>query len=170
MNRVMELSDSYELYEFVRQYYLEIDSSELKELKFPVAVYFDSKTGKPTFKSADKAEKKFKVSFENRGDKYYYESNNIQDILDFIKEKSARRVKPGDKVIVIDNTLFEKENVEFFRDNFIEYEFSCRYDYGNRPTEAEGFVVIVLCGKKVLIQEEKTGKCYIIEERGLKIV
>lgn len=45
MNKFMELHDSYE---FARQYYLDID---MKKMKFPVGVYFDEETGKPTFES-----------------------------------------------------------------------------------------------------------------------
>lgn len=170
MDRFLELHDSYELYEFTRQYYLDINSISLKSLKFPIAVYFDPETGKPTFKSATQKPKTFKIKFENRGDIYYYETDDIEEILSFVKEKAKRRPKPGDTIVVKDKDCIDTQNSDFFKDNLIDYEYACKFDYGNYPDLSVYYKVIVSCGDFLLIQKKPNEKCYIAREEGVKIV
>lgn len=171
MNSFLELHDSYELYEFTRQYYLDIDPAEIKDIRFPVSVYFDDFTGKPTFQSAPHNTKKLKIRLENNGDVYFFESNDVEELIKFVREKSVRKLAAGDKVEIVDNKYVDIDNINFFRENFIDYEWACRYDYNNLPNDTkDNFYIVVVCGSYALIHNITTDKCYIVEIVGLKLI
>ena len=117
MNRFMEIHDSYELFEFARQYYLDIPEIDVKKMKFPIAVYFDEETGKPTFKSAHNQENFiYKIKFVNNGETYLFAANSIEEITAFIKEKGKKKPNSGDMVEVVNYEYAQPYNFEFFRD------------------------------------------------------
>ena len=91
MNKFMELHDSYELYEFARQYYLDIEKIDMKKMKFPVGVYFDEETGKPTFESVNPEEPTYKIKFINNGDVSLFAANTIEEIIK-AEEKVTKKV------------------------------------------------------------------------------
>lgn len=169
MNKFMELHDSYELYEFARQYYLDVKEINVKKMKFPVGVYFDEETGKPTFESVNSAEEPtYKIKFVNNGDVSLFAANTIEEIVKFVLEKGKKKINSGDMVEVIDLEYVQPQNFEFFRDNFIDYEFACKFRYNGFPTINKKHKVIINCNDTLLIQDTETEYCYIIERNGVK--
>ena len=168
MNKFMELHDSYELYEFARQYYLDIEKIDMKKMKFPVGVYFDEETGKPTFESVNPEEPTYKIKFINNGDVSLFAANTIEEIIEFVLRQGKKKVNSGDMVEVVNLDYVQPRNFDFFRNNFIDYEFACKFKYNGTPTLNKKYKVIINCNEVLLIQDTETEDCYIIERNGVK--
>lgn len=153
------LKNNDELYEFARQYHMEVSSIE--NLRFPIEAYFDPQTGKPNFRGAPRPP--LRVILYNEGDEYELETNDIAEILDFVRRKGRKKVKVGDFATLEKHLAIFPKLISFFSN----IDYACRYAYGEMEAPVSSYKVLEIKNKIALVEDQNTKKCYLTETDNL---
>ena len=151
----MELKNNDELYEFARQYHM--DRESIEDMRFPIAVYFDKQTGKPSFRSATPPP--YRILFYNEDEDYQFESEDLNEVLDFIRRKGRKKAKVNDFVYLENHLAVLPQMISFFQDS--PYEYACRYAYGETPSPNKTYKVLEIKNKIALVEDVDSKKCYL---------
>lgn len=161
MKGFVEIHDSYELYEFVRQYHLDIDATKIK---LPVTVGFDEKTGLPVFSTIPSS--RYYITLQVGKEEFSAAANTIEELQHFLLEHT-KNFEVGNIVKLYDHTKVEQQYFDFFDSNRIDYRYACRYHFNGYPSENATFLICFIKEEAVLIQDMETEYCYVTRKENL---